>query len=39
MTKILTFACWLIAAPVVFAGIVLGAAINFFGGDSNDFQD
>lgn len=30
MTKILTFACWLIAAPVVFAGIVLNAALNFF---------
>lgn len=39
MTKFLTFACWLVAAPVVFAGVLLGAALKLFEGDSNDFQD
>lgn len=33
MSKILVFGCWLIAAPIVFAGIVLNAVCNFFEGD------
>lgn len=32
MSKILVFGCWLIAAPVVLAGIVLNAVCEYFSG-------